>query len=146
MREVRKSAIVAQPQSRMYALLNEIENYPQFVPWCTHSRVESRTDREIVATLGVRRGPLRAEFTTRNELHPESRIRMHLLRGPFRLLEGEWVLTPIESGGCRIELSMRFAFASSIAGALFEPFFEQTSAALVDAFVQRARTVDGARV
>src|SRR5579871_5098965 len=142
MREVRKSASVAQPQSRMYALLNEIESYPQFVPWCTHSRVESRTEREIVATLGVRRGPLRAEFTTRNELTPESRIGMHLLRGPFRLLEGEWVLIPIESGGCRIEFSMRFAFASSIAGTLFEPFFEQTAAALVDAFVQRARTTD----
>jgi ribosome-associated toxin RatA of RatAB toxin-antitoxin module len=143
MREVRRTAIVTQPQSRMYELLNDIESYPQFVPWCTHSRVESRSEREIVATLGVRRGPLRAEFTTRNELEPESRIRMHLLRGPFRLLEGQWVLTPTESGGCRIELSMRFAFASTIAGTLFEPFFEQTAAALVDAFVQRARTDDG---
>jgi ribosome-associated toxin RatA of RatAB toxin-antitoxin module len=142
MREVCRSAIVAQSQSRMYALLNDIESYPQFVPWCTHSRVESRSGREIVATLGVRRGPLRAEFTTRNALEPESRIRMHLLRGPFRLLQGEWVLTPLETGGCRIELSMRFAFASSIAGALFEPFFEQTAGALVDAFVQRARSVD----
>jgi len=146
MREVKKSAVVGQPQSRMYALLNDIESYPQFVPWCTHSRVERRSEREIVATLGVRRGPLRAEFTTRNELHPESRIRMHLLRGPFRLLEGEWVLTPTETGGCRIELSMRFAFASSIAGAIFEPFFEQTSSALVDAFVERARTADGTRI
>ena len=142
MREVRRSAVVAQPQSRMYALINDVESYPQFVPWCTSSRVESRREREIVATLGVRFGLLKAEFTTRNELEPENRIRMHLLRGPFRLLEGEWLITPVESGGCRIECSMRFTFASSIAGALFEPFFEQTASSLVDAFVKRAHTID----
>ena len=70
MRQVTRSALVAQPPSRMFALINDIESYPAFVPGCTHARIESRTPTEIVATLGVRRGPMRAEITTRNTLKP----------------------------------------------------------------------------
>lgn len=122
----------------MYALINDIESYPAFLPWCTSARVESRSPHEIVATLAVHRGPLRAEFTTRNQLQPESRITMQLVRGPFRLLEGEWLLSPAGEG-TQIELSMRFAFANPISAALLEPVFAQTAASLVDAFVARAR-------
>ena len=94
MRQVKRSALIAQPPSRMFALINDIESYPAFVPGCTHSRVESRTPREIVATLGVRKGPLRAELTTRNVLEPDRKITMSLVKGPFKELDGEWTLTP----------------------------------------------------
>lgn len=141
MRQVKRSALVAQPPERMYALINDIESYPRFVPWCVGAKVESRSEREIVATLNVRRGPLRAGFTTRNELQPRQRISMHLVRGPFRLLEGEWRLDRAGSG-THIELSMRFAFARSFSAMLFEPLFQDTAASLVDAFVARARALD----
>jgi ribosome-associated toxin RatA of RatAB toxin-antitoxin module len=139
MREVKRSATVAQPPARLYELINDIERYPQFVPGCTHARVEARSAVEIVATLGVRRGPLRAEFTTRNELEPERRIQMHLVRGPFRVLEGEWTLTPLGQNGCRIELAIRFAFANRLSALFFEPLFQETAESLVDAFVTRAQ-------
>ena len=146
MREVKRSALVAQSTGRMYALINDIESYPSFVPWCTHARVESRTESEIVATLGVKRGPLRAEFTTRNVLLPEQSVVMHLVRGSvFKMLEGEWRLTPIADAGSRIELTMRFAFSNSLSGLLFEPLFEETAASLVDAFVKRSRSFEEPR-
>lgn len=141
MREVTRSALVAQPPSRMFALINDVESYPSFVPGCTHARVESRTPTEIVATLGVRRGPMRAEITTRNRLEADRRITMTLVHGPFRELAGEWSLTPV-GVGCRVELSMRFAFANPMSAVVFEPLFEQTAASLVDAFVARARTLE----
>ena len=141
MREVKKSATVSQPPGRMYELINDIESYPQFVPGCTHARVDARSAKEIVATLGVRRGLLHAEFTTRNELEPNRRIHMRLVRGPFRTLEGEWTLTPVDRAGCRIDLAIRFAFASRLSAALFESLFQQTAESLVDAFVARARAV-----
>ena len=147
MREVKRSALVPQSPSRMYTLINDIESYPSFVPWCTHARVESRTESEIVATLGVKRGPLRAEFTTRNVLQPETAVIMHFVRGTlFKMLEGEWRLTPISDVGSRIELTMRFAFSNSLSGLLFEPLFEETAASLVDAFVKRARSLDEPRL
>jgi ribosome-associated toxin RatA of RatAB toxin-antitoxin module len=141
MREVKRSALVSQPPARLFALINDIESYPQFLPWCTHARVEVRTQQEIVATIGVRQGALYSEFTTRNTLEAERRIRMQLVSGPFRTLEGQWLLTPVEDSGCRVELTLRFAFRSALTGLLFEPTFAVTVGSLVDAFVARARSL-----
>jgi len=138
MREVKRSALVNQPPARLYALINDIESYPEFLPWCTHARVAARSAHEIVATIGVRQGPLHGEFTTRNTLSEDRSIRMELLSGPFRALAGLWLLTPVEAG-CRVELTMRFAFKSSLTGLLFEAKFAETVGSLVDAFVARAR-------
>ena len=139
MREVKRSALVAQPPARLFALISDVERYPEFVPGCTHARIESRAPHEVVATIGVRRGALRAQFTTRNELDPDRRVTMHLVRGPFRLLEGEWLLIPIGAQGCRVELTMRFAFSNPLSAVIFEPLFEETVGSLMDAFVARAR-------
>jgi ribosome-associated toxin RatA of RatAB toxin-antitoxin module len=139
MREVKRSALVNKPPGEVFALINDIESYPQFLPWCTHARVLSRSDSEIVATIGVRQGALHGEFTTRNTLEPERRIHLDLVSGPFRTLQGEWRLTPIETQGCRVELTMRFAFSNRFTGMLFEPMFAETIGSLVDAFVARAR-------
>ncbi len=139
MREVKRSALIAESPERMYALINDIERYPEFVPWCTAARVDSRKDGEVVATLIIKRGPLRAEFTTRNLLEPGKRVLMQFVSGPFRVLEGLWTLTPLGELGCRVELEMRFEFANRVADTLFAPLFEDTAASLVDAFVKRAR-------
>lgn len=138
MREVKRSALVNRPPAVLFALINDIESYPQFVPWCTHARVQSRSEREIIATLGVRQGPLHGEFTTRNTLEPDRRIALQLLSGPFRTLEGEWRLSPLEDG-CRVELAMRFAFNNPLTALIFERSFAATIGSLVDAFVARAR-------
>jgi ribosome-associated toxin RatA of RatAB toxin-antitoxin module len=139
MRELTRAALIGKSPDLIYALINDIEAYPEFVPWCT--RAESRGEREIVATLGVRRGPLSTEFTTRNTLEPGRSVAMEQLRGPFSMLRGLWTLTPIGDAGTRIELTLRFAFANRLTAAVFEPMFEETAGSLVDAFVARARAV-----
>ncbi|HKD54729.1 MAG TPA: type II toxin-antitoxin system RatA family toxin [Steroidobacteraceae bacterium] len=140
MREVKRSALVNKPPAEVFALINDIDSYPQFLPWCTHARVLSRTAQEIVATIGVRQGGLNGEFTTRNTLDPDRSIRMDLVSGPFRTLEGEWRLSPVDEHGCRVDLTMRFAFNNRLTGVLFEPLFAHTISSLVDAFVARARS------
>lgn len=146
MREIKHSALVAQAPGRLYDLINDIDSYPAFIPWCTHARVLSKSDREIVATIGVRQGPLQGEFTTRNDLDPQRRVLMHLVSGPFKMLEGEWLLSPITqpSGGgtgCRVQLTMKFAFKNPLTAVLFEQKFAETASSLMDAFVARARTL-----
>ena len=143
MREVLRSALIGQPPERIYALINDIESYPRFLPWCTHAVIESQSASEIVATLGVGRGVLHIEFTTRNSLQPHSAVTMKLVKGPFKSLAGGWQLTPIGAAGCRAELRLQFAFSSAVAATIFEPWFESTAASLVDAFVKRARVVYG---
>jgi ribosome-associated toxin RatA of RatAB toxin-antitoxin module len=139
MREVKRSALVSLPPKRLFALINDIDSYPQFLPWCTHARVLSRNDKEIVATIGVRRGPLHGEFTTRNILEPDSRVLMSLVSGPFSALQGEWRLMPAGEGTL-VELGLRFKFKSALSGMLFDRIFAETVASLVDAFVARSRS------
>jgi ribosome-associated toxin RatA of RatAB toxin-antitoxin module len=139
MREVKRSALIAETPARMYALVNDIERYPEFVPWCTAARVDARKEGEIVATLTIKRGPVKSEFTTRNLLETDRRVLMQFVSGPFRVLEGLWTFTALGDLGCRVELEMRFEFANRITNALFAPLFEDTAASLVDAFVKRAR-------
>jgi ribosome-associated toxin RatA of RatAB toxin-antitoxin module len=147
MREIKHSALIAQPPARVFELINDIESYPSFIPWCTHAKVLSRSDQEIVATVGIHRGPLQSEFTTRNELEQDRRVLMRLVSGPFKMLEGEWLLTPIPEAtvpggtGCRVQLTMKFAFKNPLTALLFEQKFAETAATLMDAFVGRARTL-----
>lgn len=139
MREVKRSALVNRPPARLFALINDIESYPQFLPWCTHASVQSRTATEIVATIGVRQGALHGEFTTRNALESDRSIGMRLVSGPFRTLEGRWLLTPVDANGCRVDFELRFAFRNALTGLMFERLFAHTVGSLVDAFVARAR-------
>ncbi len=81
MREVKRSALVNKPPGELFALINDIESYPQFLPWVTHAQVLSRTPGQLIASIGVRQGALQGEFTTRNTLEPERSVRMQLLQG-----------------------------------------------------------------
>lgn len=125
----------------MYALINDVESYPAFVPGCTHARLISSTPTEMVGVLGLRKGPLQTEITTRNTLEQDRRIHLVQVEGPFREFEAEWRLTPVGEDGCRVDFEMRFAFRNTMSAMIFEPLFEQTASALVDAFIARARTL-----
>lgn len=143
MREVHRSAIVPYPAEAMFALVADLESYPQFLPGCTASSVRSRDATGLVASLSLARGPFASSFTTRNTLEPPRRMTMELLDGPFKKLHGEWQVTPLAERGCRIDLRVQFQFASVARDWLLGPAFELTCSGLVDAFVARARAVYG---
>lgn len=134
-----RSALVARVPERLYQLVQDVERYPEFVPGCTGAQVLERSEHDMVARLAVRRGPLRTEFTTRNELDPGRAVHMRLVEGPFRALEGHWQFTPVASNGCRIDFSLRFQFANTLKSMLLDPLFEEIAAQLVRAFVARAQ-------
>lgn len=139
MRDMTRSALVARSPALLYRLVENVGDYPQFVPGCTEATVLSRAEHEVVARLVVKRGPLRTQFTTRNRLDPGRSVHMELVEGPFRVLEGQWSFTPVGQNGCRIEFHLRFQFSNPLKAALFEPLFEETAASLVRAFVVRAQ-------
>jgi ribosome-associated toxin RatA of RatAB toxin-antitoxin module len=139
MRETVRSALVARPPELLYDLVVDVERYPDFVPGVSAAAVLERSEGEQLARLTVHRGPLRTEFTTRNRLVRAHSVDMQLVAGPFRVLHGHWIFTPVASNGCRIEFRVRFQFANPLKSALFEPLFEDTVASLVRAFVVRAQ-------
>jgi len=136
-----RSSLVARPPAVLYQLVDDIGRYPEFVPGCTAAQVLERNEYEVVARLTVRRGPLHTHFTTRNRLDPGRSVQMELVEGPFKVLAGRWSFTPVASNGCRIELQLRFQFASVVKSVLFDALFEDTQSELVRAFVARAQSL-----
>jgi ribosome-associated toxin RatA of RatAB toxin-antitoxin module len=140
---VERSAIVSYTAAQMFDLVNDVASYPQFLPWCTGSRVEEAGNGERVASLKIARGVLHTEFTTRNLLQPHSEIMMHLVDGPFRRLSGQWLFAPIGDRGSRVSFRVEFEFKNPLTAAAFNSVFETLCGTIVDAFVLRARKIYG---
>lgn len=127
----------------MYALVDDIARYPQFLPWCRSAREIERTPQQVTACVEIHKGALTTHFTTRNRLEPPGAIHMERVEGPFKTLEGQWLFNDIGAKGSRVHLSLRFAFANPLNAWLLEPVFEHTCSTLIDAFVRRAREIYG---
>jgi ribosome-associated toxin RatA of RatAB toxin-antitoxin module len=143
MQRIFKSALVPYSAPQMFDLVNNFEQYPEFLPWCQDARVESRTDAEIKASLRFGRGAVSRWFTTSNRLHTADRIDIRLVNGPFRQLEGHWRFTPLGDDGSKIEVNMEFEFANALVSMAFGPVFSEVCNTLVGAFTRRAARVYG---
>ena len=142
MAHIKKSALVPYSQEQMYKLVDEIERYPEFIPWCHSSVVLERSDEVVEASLCLAQGAIKKTFTTRNHLQPYELIELRLVNGPFKRLEGHWRFIP-EVSGCLVCLDMEFEFASNWLALLFAPAFHQAANTLVDVFCKRARQLYG---
>lgn len=145
MRKVNKSALVPYPAAQMYALVNDVERYPEFLPWCRGAQVISHTESEMHARLDLARGGLHKTFTTRNALEPGRAITMTLENGPFRHLEGRWQFLDLGPEGSKVTLDMEFEFAGMVLDLMAGPVFHEICNSLVDAFIRRAASLHGTR-
>jgi ribosome-associated toxin RatA of RatAB toxin-antitoxin module len=141
MKQIARSAIVEHSALEMYALVEDIEAYPVFLPWCTAAVVHERRPGATKATLTVGAGGLRHSFTTQNDNRPGEAIDMRLVEGPFRRFAGQWRFVPLSPRACRIEFSLRYEFSSRALGRVLAPLFDRIADTMVDAFVRRAAQV-----
>jgi ribosome-associated toxin RatA of RatAB toxin-antitoxin module len=140
---VERSALVTYTPAQMYALVNDVGRYPEFLPWCTAARMQEVTAAERLATVKVARGVLQAEFTTRNTLQPDTQIHMQLVHGPFRDLKGLWRFDALGEKGCKVQFRVEFEFKNRITASAFNAIFESLCGTIVDAFAQRAQKIYG---
>jgi ribosome-associated toxin RatA of RatAB toxin-antitoxin module len=153
MQMVERSALVTYTAAQMYTLVNDVERYPEFLPWCVGAQVQDVSATERTATLRVARGVLKAEFTTLNQLTLGKSIQMRLTRGPFRDLNGEWRFDDIGAAGSgtagtgamgsKVQFRIEFEFKNRLTAAAFNAVFESLCGSIVDAFALRARKVYG---
>lgn len=143
MRSVSRFALVPFTAEAMFSLVNDIESYPDFLPWCTATELRSRDDCEVVATLTVGYRSLHTTFTTRNLFQAPEWMTMHLREGPFSSLEGRWEFEQLGNDGCEVTLRMEFDFSSSVKDMLFGAVFETICNEMIDAFIKRAHELYG---
>jgi len=135
---VDRSALVAHSAQKMYALVADVESYPQFLPWCDRAVVSVNEPGRTVATLHINFRGLKKEFTTENLNQPGVRIDMRLVSGPFRSLEGIWVFVPLSERACKVEFRLHYEFASALVEKAAGSAFQDITDTFVDAFVRRA--------
>lgn len=130
--------------SEMYKLVNHIEKYSEFLPWCTESQIISQDEDSIQARLTLTGGGLSKSFTTLNRLQKNKLIEISLIDGPFKHLEGYWSFETSPRGS-RINLNLEFEFSTRLLALAFSPIFEKVANTLVQAFSERAKQVYGDR-
>lgn len=140
-KKVSKHALVPYSASQMYALVNDVESYADFLPWCDKSVILEQTDQAIKASLNIAYGSLNKSFTTLNKLTPETKVEMQLVEGPFKKLHGEWLFTQLGEDGCKISLDLEFEFKSKLISMTLGPVFSQIANTLIDSFSERANKV-----
>ena len=143
MRKIQKSAIVPYTVAQMFALVDDIASYAEFLPWCSRSEVKVRTIDIVEAELTISYSSLNKTFTTRNINTPDTNIEMQLVEGPFKHLNGHWEFAMLGNEGCKVSLNLSFEFSSKILDMTIGPVFSQIANSLVDAFTERAGKVYG---
>ena len=130
----------------MFDLVTAVERYPEFLPWCDRAQVLEHSEAGMTAEVGIALGGIRQTFVTRNVHELGERVQMHLVKGPFSRLEGDWRFLPVGDGtqrACKVELQLNYGFSSAALAALVGPVFDRIAATMVDAFVKRAEQVYG---
>ncbi len=138
---VTKSALVHHSAAEMYNLVSDFEAYPNFLPWCSDSKLLSRTETEICGELEVSRIGIKQRFSTCNTLQENERMDIVLKDGPFRKLEGGWVFTPLKADASKVELVLEFEFSNKLIDTAFGKVFGHIANTLVEAFCKRADEV-----
>ena len=127
----------------MYALVEDVVAYPEFLPWCIGAKLHLKDAEIIEASLEMQRGGVRKSFTTRNSLRPGVAMGIALVGGPFRQLAGDWQFEQLGEDGSKVSLEMEFEFESRLTDTLFGRYFEDTCNSLIDSFTQRAHKIYG---
>ena len=139
--QIERTALVPHSASSMYALVENVEAYPQFLPWCRAAAVSLREEGRTVATLHIDYHGMKQRVTTANALVPGESIDMELVSGPFRKLHGSWRFQALGDDAAKIEFRLAYEISSGLLARLIGPVFNHIANTMMDAFLRRAEAL-----
>lgn len=140
---IKKSALVPYTPAQMFKLVDAIEEYPEFLPWCKSTVVHSRQGDEVKASIYFMKGGIQQSFTTLNRLLQDQLIEVRLVHGPFRYLEGTWRFEAVGEPGCRVSFDLEFEFSSKLISLTVGPVMQKAIESYIEAFCQQAKVIYG---
>ena len=140
---VQKSALVSHSAARMFALVDDVESYPAFLPWCGGTYLLERDASTTVATIEINYHGIRQSFTTANKKHGTESMEIALRDGPFKELDGEWQFKALGNSACKVLLRMEYSFASPMLETAVGPVFGLIANTMIERFVARADDLHG---
>ena len=127
----------------MFELVNNIDDYSQFLNWCDSSAILNQSDNQITASVEINKGGIKQTFSTLNTLTPYKSIAMELVDGPFDVLSGEWRFEVLGDNAAKIHLDLQFKFKSMLIDMALSPVFKNIANSQLDSFVERAKYIYG---
>lgn len=141
MAQVEKTVLVGYSAEQMFRLVDAVEQYPEFLPWCGGTRLIQRDEQVTTATLLIDYHHIKQSFTTENHKTFPTVMEIRLKDGPFKQLEGVWRFIRLADDACKIEFRLSYEFSNSILEKLIAPVFSHIANTFVDAFVKRAEQI-----
>lgn len=141
MARIQRELMVPHSAAQMYSLVNDVERYSDFLPWCVSSRILHRDTSSVSASLSFAKGSMQKSFSTKNTLMPPGQIHMTLLEGPFKHLSGMWTFHETASEQCRVALDLEFEFSNRVLAMMFGPMFHKIAQTMVVSFSNQANQV-----
>ena len=140
---VEKSVLIERTAAQMFDLVDRVEEYPKFLPWCGGTELIERTDNKTAARLHINYHGLKAHFATENAKDAPRWMKIELREGPFRSMDGGWKFTPLGETACKIEFRLHYEFSNRILEKALGPVFNHIANTFVESFVKRAQQVYG---
>ena len=141
MPNINKSALINHSASKMFALVDDVSSYKEFLPWCGDSEELSRNEDEVKASVTISHSGLNKTFTTLNRLQKNKMIEIKLINGPFKHLHGFWRFDSLAEDACKISLDLEYEFSNMLLGLAIGPVFSQIANSMVDSFCLRADAI-----
>lgn len=142
---INKTAILPYTCEEVYSIVTNIEDYPEFLPWCDSVDIHLDSDTKAEATLHIRKGKLNIAFTTHNDMILNQEVKLRLLKGPFKRLSGLWTFLPLKDNMTKISLKLEFEFSNRILAMALNMIFSQIANSMLEAFCERTKEVYGGR-
>jgi ribosome-associated toxin RatA of RatAB toxin-antitoxin module len=143
MYNINRSALVPYSSQKMFDLVNDVENYKNFLPWCGGSEVIEESEETSVASITIAFKGVHKTFTTANRLKYHTEIRIAMVDGPFSKLEGIWTFKALDENACKLSVDLDFDFSNRIVGAVIGPVFKIIADSMIDSFCKRAEQIYG---
>jgi ribosome-associated toxin RatA of RatAB toxin-antitoxin module len=138
MHNIHKSAIVLHSAQKMFELVDSVENYPQFLPWCGSTQIIERDNNKTIASIEINYKGIRQTFTTKNTKKQNQEMNIKLIDGPFKSLSGQWMFKNLDKDSCQIELKLEYEFSNIILEKLISPVFNMIANTFIDEFIKEA--------
>ena len=124
--------------STIFNLINDVENYPNYLPWCTSTEVDRKSESLLIGKIFVSKSFIRWNFSTKNQIKKNESIKLELVDGPFDSLDGQWLFSPIDEHNTKVSLEISYKIKSSIIELSIEPIFTSIMNSILESFIQEA--------
>lgn len=140
---VEKSVLIEYGVNQMFDLVDRVEDYPKFLPWCDGTELLERNERITAGRIHINFKGVKASFATENPKEVPLWMNINLREGPFQSMDGGWRFTPLGETACKVEFRLHYEFSSKMLEKVLGRVFSHIAGTLVECFVKRARQVYG---